>query len=177
MTTDEIVHLLKGRPSGNNRWFARCPVHSEKSGSVSIRAGKKATLLYCFGCHAKTPQIMGALGLTEQHAFFDGGRRMTREQRDAFKARKKHEETQRQLELRWSMALWAWWCFPRLRRVWAAAERMEWRAIKRHELDADPERKARYLLAREVKRKGFDALWSELEQSGEWPAMMAEVQR
>lgn len=177
MTTLEIVDLLKGRPAGNNRWFARCPVHEEKSGSLSIRAGKKATLLYCFGCHAKSAQIMGALGYTAQDCFYDAGRKMTREQRDAFKARKRHEEAGKLLELRWSICLFAFWAYPTQRRAWVWMERRAWRALKWHDLEADPERKAAYLLAREIKRKGFDALWAELEASPEWPAMLAEVQR
>lgn len=127
--TEEIVHLLKARPTGSGRWFAKCPVHSEKSGSLSIRAGKKATLLHCFGCHAKSAQIMGALGYAAQDVFYDAGTKMDPEQRRKYKSRKQQEELIARLKMRWARSLGAIVAYPSERRYRRLVEQTAWREL------------------------------------------------
>lgn len=159
MTTLEIVDLLKGKPSGQNRWFARCPVHSERSASLSIRAGNKSTLLYCFGCHAKSAQIMGAIGLTAAHCFYNSGQKMTREQRAAYRQRMRHQERWERLQDAWARSLWAWWALPKDRPRRRLVEMYRWAQLRGHE------------------QPNFDDEWAKLEQSGGWASWMAEVAR
>lgn len=61
---DDILAKLDGvRKRGKNRWFARCPVHNEKTGSLSIQENPDGrVLMYCFGCGANFPEICKAIG-------------------------------------------------------------------------------------------------------------------
>jgi hypothetical protein len=64
MSVEDFLARLQGvKKRGNNRWFALCPIHTEKSGSVSItERGDGKVLAMCFGCGATFPQICDAIG-------------------------------------------------------------------------------------------------------------------
>ena len=73
MTVDQIAERFHGRPAGLDRWRAKCPVHSGKSGtSLSVTRGEGGrSLLRCWGgctvsdiCHAVGLSISD---LFEQH--------------------------------------------------------------------------------------------------------------
>lgn len=55
---------------GDGKWKARCPVpeHGDTFGSLSVRRGKKAVLLHCFGGCSKEDVLMG-LGLRMRDLF------------------------------------------------------------------------------------------------------------
>ena len=61
------VELLLGRlegvkPRGNASWIARCPAHSDKSPSLSIREADDRVLIHCFAsCSAC--EVVAAVGL------------------------------------------------------------------------------------------------------------------
>lgn len=50
-----IVDLLPPgttvRSSGRAQWFAKCPLHEDKTASMSIRRRPDRFLFHCFGCH------------------------------------------------------------------------------------------------------------------------------
>lgn len=48
-TAHEIAHALEGRPNGHRQWMAKCPAHTERTGSLSIREGHSGPLVHCFG--------------------------------------------------------------------------------------------------------------------------------
>ena len=58
-----LERLEDVRPTGPDRWMARCPSHHDKRPSLSIREGDDGRfLLYCFaGCGAY--RVLDALGL------------------------------------------------------------------------------------------------------------------
>ncbi len=56
--------LDRCRATGIGRWMASCPVHEEKTPSLSIRElDDGRVLLYCFGCGAGALDIILAAGL------------------------------------------------------------------------------------------------------------------
>jgi len=57
-----LSRLDKVRQSGPDSWMACCPVHEDKSASLSIRHVDDKTLIHCFaGCSAH--EVVGAIGL------------------------------------------------------------------------------------------------------------------
>ena len=69
--TERVLALLEDvRPTGPNRWMARCPAHEDRTPSLSIREGDDGRiLLHCFaGCGAC--DVVDALGLNI-HDLFD----------------------------------------------------------------------------------------------------------
>ena len=64
MTVEALLDRLHGvRRTGPDRWIARCPSHTDKSPSFSIRElDDGRVLLHCFaGCDVE--QVLGAVGL------------------------------------------------------------------------------------------------------------------
>lgn len=63
MTPAQIARTLKGRRYAAGKWFAKCPAHQERTGSLSITdMGNGRTRLHCFGgCTQKS--VLEALGL------------------------------------------------------------------------------------------------------------------
>jgi hypothetical protein len=64
MSADLLLSKLDGvRRTGQDRWLARCPAHSDKRASLSIRdKDSGATLVHCFaGCTVH--EVVGAVGL------------------------------------------------------------------------------------------------------------------
>lgn len=71
MTAEEFLGRLESvRYRGPARWLARCPVHADRSPSLSVCQEGNKILVHCFsGC---TPQeIVEALGLTMADLFTD----------------------------------------------------------------------------------------------------------
>lgn len=61
---DAMLSRLEGvKRTGNNTWLARCPAHSDKSPSLSIRnTDSGAVLVHCFtGCTVH--EVVGSIGL------------------------------------------------------------------------------------------------------------------
>ena len=58
-----LARLDGVRRSGTGRWMARCPLHEDKSPSLSIReTDTGAVLLHCFaGCAAE--EVLGVIGM------------------------------------------------------------------------------------------------------------------
>jgi hypothetical protein len=74
MTAADLAMILHARRYRRGQWFAKCPVHREKTASLSIRdVGGKRISVHCFGCGANGKQVMGALGLKASDLFTDGG--------------------------------------------------------------------------------------------------------
>lgn len=69
MTAAEFAALVDGRAVGRDRFLARCPVHSDRSPSLSIGQGRDGrVLLHCFaGCG--TDAILSALKLSRRDLF------------------------------------------------------------------------------------------------------------
>ncbi|MCI0565093.1 MAG: CHC2 zinc finger domain-containing protein, partial [Nitrososphaera sp.] len=62
--------LDRCRATGPGRWMATCPVHEEKTPSLSIRElDDGRVLLYCFGCGAGAVDIIRAAGLEPDDVF------------------------------------------------------------------------------------------------------------
>lgn len=70
MQADDIVRLLRARRCGKGRWIARCPVHGDKSPSLTISEGKHGILLKCqsHGCDVKA--ILEVLGMKWGDLFY-----------------------------------------------------------------------------------------------------------
>lgn len=62
---DSLLERLEGvRPNGRGRWMARCPVHEDRSPSLSIRETDDGTiLLHCFA-QCPATDVVTAIGLT-----------------------------------------------------------------------------------------------------------------
>lgn len=60
-----LARLHRVRQVRPNSWVACCPVHEDSTPSLSIKLTEDGkALLYCFGCGAKGPEILSALGLS-----------------------------------------------------------------------------------------------------------------
>lgn len=119
MKIEEFVSLTKARPAGPKKWLARCPVHSEKTGSLSIKEGKGAILLYCFGCHAKADKVMPALGLKVSDIFYNSSTKLTPEQREAYRREQGRKELEEKQRRKWIMAAVSQIAYPNERRYWS----------------------------------------------------------
>lgn len=72
MSADGLIARLDGvRKTGPGRWLARCPAHSDKSPSLSVKdADNGLVLAHCFaGCNID--EVLGAVGLTVNDLFPD----------------------------------------------------------------------------------------------------------
>lgn len=175
MKTEEMVHIL-GAKGRSPRWRAVCPLHGGKTLTLALYAGKERMTLRCFaGCDSDA--ILAHYRLKWKDLLYESRRTMTREQSKAWSLKKQQRRDMKQLELRWSIALWAQWAFPRHRSAWAFMERMYWRAMKHLDLEMSPERKRKYDLLRAYRLQGADASWAMLENSPQWDGMMQEASR
>lgn len=75
MTASELARSLRARRYGKGKWMAKCPVHHEKSASLSIRDMGNRIAICCFGCGANGVAVMKALGLKSSDLFYDADRR------------------------------------------------------------------------------------------------------
>jgi putative DNA primase/helicase len=69
---DRVLHRLKGVRRVSGGWMAKCPVHDDKTQSLSVAAGRDERVL--LNCHAKcaTTAIVTALGLSMTDLFPPG---------------------------------------------------------------------------------------------------------
>jgi len=97
MTIDTLLDRLEGvRPRGSGKWTARCPAHTDKTPSLSIRlADDGKVLLHDFaGCRLE--EILSTLGLRPVDLFPDNDPDPQRwqeqkRQRERERARQAHE--------------------------------------------------------------------------------------
>lgn len=64
MNIDNVLNQLNGvKKTGHNRWVCLCPVHNEKTPSMTIGFGRNADtiIMKCFGCGATAAQVMEAI--------------------------------------------------------------------------------------------------------------------
>ena len=66
---DRLLERLDAvRPNGASRWTARCPAHTDRSSSLSVRDTGDRVLIHCFaGC--ATSDVLAAVGLEIQDLF------------------------------------------------------------------------------------------------------------
>lgn len=63
MIDDVLSKLRKVKRRGSGRWLACCPVHNDKTPSLSIRDDNGTILIHCFGCGASGVDVCGAIGV------------------------------------------------------------------------------------------------------------------
>tara|TARA_S200002703_G_scaffold98191_1_gene84880 strand:+ start:3224 stop:3640 length:417 start_codon:yes stop_codon:yes gene_type:complete len=64
MIADRFLPLLsKVRSTGQGRWIACCPVHEDKTPSMTITESDESVLIHCFGCGANGKDVCEALGI------------------------------------------------------------------------------------------------------------------
>lgn len=63
MTALEFATLLHAKQIRRGQWFASCPVHKEKTASLSIRDLGARIAIHCFGCGANGQQVAESIGL------------------------------------------------------------------------------------------------------------------
>jgi putative DNA primase/helicase len=61
MTIDEITSKLKGVKRSHDGFVAKCPAHDDRTGSLSVGAGRGKVLMHCFAGTAAS--VVKALGL------------------------------------------------------------------------------------------------------------------
>ena len=60
----ELLSRLSGvKKTGADRWVARCPSHTDRTPSLSVRQADDRILLHCFG-GCGTDDVLAAIGLT-----------------------------------------------------------------------------------------------------------------
>lgn len=91
MTIANLLPLLERPRRSGKGWTARCPAHSDRNPSLSVREGEKGILLRCWsGCSLE--EICGSLGVTVKDLFYDNDL-SSREISQAIRAGKRHRET------------------------------------------------------------------------------------
>ena len=60
---EQILQRLEKVRRQGDKYMACCPVHDDKSPSMTVKDVGDKVLMYCFGCGAKGPEIITALGL------------------------------------------------------------------------------------------------------------------
>ena len=64
MVEEILSKLEKVKSTGTRKWTACCPVHGDRSPSMSIKEESDGKVLcYCFACGAKGVDVVNALGL------------------------------------------------------------------------------------------------------------------
>jgi hypothetical protein len=91
---DPFRSLRGFRVKSETSFFCCCPLHDEKTASLRgvVKDGK--LLLFCFGCHAPTVDLLRAMGLPWS-ALFEGGRVPARQARDAARQAREAREAER----------------------------------------------------------------------------------
>lgn len=75
-----LIRLEKVKRRGHGQWMACCPVHQEKTPSLSIKDDNGTILIHCFGCGAGGVDVCGAVGVDPSELFppsdgFDASKR------------------------------------------------------------------------------------------------------
>ena len=67
---DQLLDRLhKVKPAGKNKWTACCPVHKDRSPSMSIKDDGDLVLIHCHACQADGLEVVKALGLPTKVLF------------------------------------------------------------------------------------------------------------
>jgi len=75
MELENFLNRLEGVRSVGNSYKALCPSHSDKSPSLSIKAGDKGIVINCFfGCRPQ--EVVSAMGLKMSDLFYKPPRRV-----------------------------------------------------------------------------------------------------
>lgn len=70
MTVEELLSRLDRVKQAAHGWQARCPAHTDRSPSLSIREGERGVLVHCFaGCSVR--EVCAALSLELKDLFSD----------------------------------------------------------------------------------------------------------
>lgn len=70
MSIETILNKLhKVRSRGGGKWMACCPVHNDKTPSVSIKDDNGMILMKCWGCGATGVDICEAVGVSAAELF------------------------------------------------------------------------------------------------------------
>jgi len=70
MTIETFLNKLhKVKKRGHGQWMALCPVHGEKTPSLSIKDDNGTILIHCFGCGAGGVDVCGAVGVEPSELF------------------------------------------------------------------------------------------------------------
>lgn len=64
-----LNRLEKVKRRGHGQWMACCPVHQEKTPSLSIKDDNGTILIHCFGCGAGGVDVCGAVGIEPSELF------------------------------------------------------------------------------------------------------------
>lgn len=73
MVEEILAQLDKVKSTGTNKWTACCPVHGDRSPSMSIAEKDGKVLCHCFSCGAKGIDVVNSLGLSPKVLFRDSG--------------------------------------------------------------------------------------------------------
>ena len=66
----DIASLLPGSKRSGNGYMCRCPAHEDKSPSLKVSPGHKATVLFCHaGCEVR--DVMTKIGLRLEQLYYD----------------------------------------------------------------------------------------------------------
>lgn len=64
-----LSRLEKVRKRGGGQWMACCPVHQEKTPSLSIKDDHGTIVMKCFGCGASGIDVIHAIGMEPSDLF------------------------------------------------------------------------------------------------------------
>lgn len=67
MNISDVLQKLDGVKRAGDQWKALCPVHRERTPSLTVKVGADGKVLtHCFGCGASHDAVMEALGLSDE---------------------------------------------------------------------------------------------------------------
>jgi hypothetical protein len=108
-----VAQHFGARAAGTGRWIARCPVHPDKSPSLSIAAGRDGRVLVRCWVGCDLTAVLKSAGLSMGH-LFPRGPAPTPEQRVGMERRSARERLAREEE---------GWTIDKARLLWQALER------------------------------------------------------
>ena len=69
MTASQLATHLGAKRAGKGKWLAKCPSHSDRNASLSIKEGHSAILIHCWsGCPKEA--VLEAAGLKYSDLFY-----------------------------------------------------------------------------------------------------------
>jgi hypothetical protein len=152
MTASQISRMLRGKRVGHGKYQAKCPVHSEKTPSLSIKDAKDRVLLHCFGCGATIQELASAMGMKVGDFFY------TSRKVGHVDGRWKDEMALADLDFKIECSILA----NALGFGWD--EDSLWNKRKELIFKLYPERKKAYDLQIRIKQVGWEKLWEEFWQ-------------
>lgn len=162
LTTIEIARLYHGRKSasyhGRPAWQAKCPVHRDRSPSLSITEPERGkTKVHCFrGCDDEA--VLAAKGLKIADLYVDV--ELTPETIQ----RMKRDERLQKLERRLELAIMMIALEPAHKNYWRAVERGVRGDIQAMREADDPNERFQREIHERIQREGFDKMWESVPQ-------------